>query len=132
MTNFEKVRQFMQAMGQETPDKPGFPSQEVIELRIRLIEEELQELKEAITARDLVGVADALGDLKVVTYGAAVAFGIPADEVFDVIHTSNMAKLGPDGKPIINDGVLRPDLPVGKVLKPVGWTPPDLAPVLGP
>jgi predicted HAD superfamily Cof-like phosphohydrolase len=71
---------------------------------------------------DVVQLADATGDLRYVLHGLELECGIPGDAVFAEIHASNMAKLGPDGLPL-----LRGD---GKVLKPDGWTPPDVAGVL--
>ena len=128
-TNFEKVKAFQRAFSLPVLDKPTIPADRV-ELRLSLIAEELVELREAIAAGDVVEVADALGDLAYVVYGMAAEFGIDIDACIRVIHAANMAKLGPDGKPIINDGVMRPDLPVGKVLKPAGWSAPDLREVL--
>lgn len=131
MTNFEKVKAFQRAFNLPVLKRPTIPADRV-ELRMSLIAEEMVELREAIEAGDVVAVADALGDLAYVTYGMAAECGIDLDACFAEIHRSNMSKLGADGKPIINDGVMRPDLPVGKVLKPSGWTAPDLTAVLFP
>lgn len=73
--------------------------------------------------RDVVGAADALGDIAYVTYGMALEAGIPLDGVLLEIHRANLSKLGADGKPI-----LRAD---GKVLKGPDYTPPNVAAVLG-
>lgn len=86
--------------------------------RETLIEEELNELKEASAADNLVGIADALGDLLYVVYGAAIEYGIPIDEVFEEIHRSNMTKLWPDGTVHKRED--------GKVLKPPTYSPADL------
>ena len=75
MTNFEKVKQFMTTFGQEVKQKPEFPSENIIDLRIKLIEEELQELKDSIKNKDIIEVADALTDILVVTYGVAARAG---------------------------------------------------------
>lgn len=122
-TNFELVEDFMEAMGQEVNAVPTFPEEDIQRLRLDLIEEELDELHYAIDNKDMVEIADALGDLLYVVYGAGHAFGIDLDECFKEIHASNMSKLGPDGKPIKRED--------GKVLKPDTFFPPDLKSILG-
>ena len=122
MTNFEKVRNFMDTFGQEVKEKAEFPNDKIINLRIKLIEEELQELKEAIINKDIVEVADALTDILVVTYGGGIAFGINLDDCFDEVHKSNMSKLDQDGKPIYNE--------IGKVMKGPNYFKPDLKKLL--
>jgi len=118
MTNFEKVKQFMSTFGQEVKNRPKFPDDKIVDLRIKLIEEELQELKDAIKNKDIVEVADALTDILVVTYGGAAAWGLEIDKCFSEVHRSNMSKLSTDGKPIYND--------YGKVMKGPNYSPPDL------
>ena len=118
MTNFEKVKQFMSTFGQEVKDRAEFPDDKIVNLRIKLIEEELQELKDAIKNKDIVEVADALTDILVVTYGGAAAWGLEIDKCFSEVHRSNMSKLSADGKPIYND--------YGKVMKGPNYSPPDL------
>ena len=118
MTNFEKVKQFMSTFGQEVKDRAEFPHDKIVDLRIKLIEEELQELKDAIKNKDIVEVADALTDILVVTYGGAAAWGLEIDKCFREVHRSNMSKLSADGKPIYND--------YGKVMKGPNYSPPDL------
>lgn len=122
-TNFELVEDFMEAMGQDVNAVPTWPEEEIQRLRLDLIEEELDELHYAIDNKDMVEIADALGDLLYVVYGAGHAFGIDLDECFKEIHASNMSKLGPDGKPIKRED--------GKVLKPDTFFPPDLKSILG-
>lgn len=95
---------------------------ELVQLRIALLEEEVAEFARAARARDLVGIADALADIAYVTYGAAVTFGIDLDAVVAEVHRSNMSKLDQDGRP-----VLRAD---GKVLKSSRYSPPEIAAVL--
>tara|TARA_B100001564_G_C20639401_1_gene671318 strand:- start:144 stop:512 length:369 start_codon:yes stop_codon:yes gene_type:complete len=109
MSNFEKVKKFMQTFGQEVKTKASIPSQEITDLRYGLIEEELLELKTAMDNKDLTEIADALTDILYVTYGAGHAFGINLDKCFDEVQNSNMSKLGKDGKPIYNEK--------GKVMK---------------
>ena len=102
MTNFNKVGVFMKTFGQEIKNKPSFSTEKINQLRISLIQEELDELKEAMINNDLLEVADALTDLLYVTYGAGHAFGIDLDKCFNEVQNSNMSKLGKDGKPIYN------------------------------
>ena len=118
MTNFEKVKEFMNVFGQEIKNKAEFPNEKIIDLRKKLIEEEFKELKDAIKDNDIVEVADALTDILVVTYGAGVAFGIDLDKCFQEVHRSNMSKLSQEGKPIYNE--------FGKVMKGPNYSPPDL------
>ena len=119
MSNFESVKVFMRTFGQEIKDKPSFPSAKIIQLRYNLIKEELNELKEAIDKNNLKEVADALTDILYVTYGAGHAFGVNLDACFTEVQSSNMSKLGKDGKPIYNEH--------GKVLKGPKYFKPDLS-----
>jgi len=121
-TNFELVEDFMLAFGQRVATTPQLVDRAVAELRISLIEEELDELREAVADNDLVGIADALTDILYVTYGAGLAYGIDLDECFLEVHESNMSKLGEDGKPIYRED--------GKVLKGPNYFEPDLGAVL--
>ena len=119
MTNFQKVKTFMEIFGQEVKSEPSFSSEKINDLRYNLIKEELAEFKEAIDKKDLLEVADALTDLLYVTYGAGHAFGINLDDCFNEVQNSNMSKLGNDGKPIYNDA--------GKVMKGPNYFKPDLS-----
>ena len=119
MTNFNKVGIFMKTFGQEVKNKPSFSTEKINQLRISLIQEELDELKEAIANKDLLEVADALTDLLYVIYGAGHAFGINLDKCFNEVQNSNMSKLGEDGKPIYNE--------LGKVMKGPNYFKPDLS-----
>ena len=91
MTNFEKVGTFMKTFGQEVKSKPSLSTDKINNLRLSLIKEELEELKDAIHKKDLVEVADALTDILYVTYGAGHAFGINLDRCFDEVQNSNMS-----------------------------------------
>lgn len=88
-------------------------------MRAELIREEAAETVKAIEDGDLVAAIDGLCDLLYVTYGAAVEWGIDLAPFWDEVHRTNMAKVG---------GPTRGD---GKKLKPPGWTPPDIAGILG-
>ena len=118
MSNFNRVGIFMKTFGQEVKNKPSFSSDKINKLRIDLIKEELEELKEAMENKDLLEVADALTDILYVTYGAGQAFGIDLDKFFEEVQSSNMSKLGEDGKPIYNES--------GKVMKGPKYFKPDL------
>ena len=118
MTNFEKVGLFMKTFGQEVKVKASFSSDKINKLRIDLIEEELEELKDAIKKKDLKETIDALTDILYVTYGAGHAFGVNLDKCFEEVQNSNMSKLGDNGKPIFNEN--------GKVMKGPNYFKPDL------
>ena len=119
MTNFEKVGLFMKTFDQEVKITPSLSSEKINNLRISLINEELEEFKEAIKNNDLKEAVDALTDILYVTYGAGYAFGINLDKCFDEVQRSNMSKLGEDGKPIYNNA--------GKVMKGPKYFKPDLS-----
>ena len=119
MTNFEKVGLFMKTFGQEVKTKPSLSNVKINQLRISLINEELEEFKLAIKNNDLKEAVDALTDILYVTYGAGHAFGVNLDKCFDEVQRSNMSKLGKDGKPIYNES--------GKVMKGPDYFKPDLS-----
>ncbi len=93
---------------------PGWPEQEILNLRLDLMVEEFTEMLTAIDNRNLEEFADALGDLEYVLNGFAIACGIDLRRVNAAIQAANMAKVG---------GPMRED---GKVLKPEGWKSPDI------
>ena len=118
MTNFQKVKKFMETFGQEVQSKAKFPSDKIVELRYKLIQEELDEFLEAVKNKDIKEVADSLTDILYVTYGAGHAFGINLDNCFEEVQRSNMSKLDENGKPIYNKD--------GKVMKGPNYFAPDL------
>lgn len=118
----QQVREFHEVFGCDIAPHPTPGTWELRDLRAGLIEEEFDELLDAMGAQDIVEMADALGDLLYVTYGAALAFGIDLDAVVDEIHRSNMSKLDADGKPIHRED--------GKVLKGPRYSRPDIESVL--
>jgi len=122
-TNFELVGDFMEAFGQDVLNEPEWPTFSTRELRLELIREEYEELEEAIENKDMIGVADALTDLLYVVYGAGHAFGIDLDTCFDEVHSSNMSKLGENGRPLYRED--------GKVLKGPNYFEPNIPFVLG-
>jgi predicted HAD superfamily Cof-like phosphohydrolase len=115
---YDKVKEFHEAFGAPVARKPGLIDAERSELRLDLIEEEYFELIDAVEAGDIIEIADALGDLEYVINGMALEYGINLPRVFNEIHSSNMSKLGRDGKPIYRDD--------GKILKGEDYRPPNL------
>jgi predicted HAD superfamily Cof-like phosphohydrolase len=115
-TPFDMVRAFHAKVGQ--PDAPAPNISQHRELRVRLIDEEFRELRDALDANDVVEVADALADLLYVVIGSALQWGIPLERVFAEVHRSNMTK---------ERGSKRAD---GKILKGPNYSPPDVAGVL--
>ena len=118
MSNFNKVKTFMETFAQEVKTEPSFSTDKINNLRYDLIKEELEELKEAMENKDLLEVADALTDILYVTYGAGHAFGIDLDKCFEEVQKSNMSKLDQHNKPIYNKS--------GKVMKGPQYFKPDL------
>tara|TARA_Y100000996_G_C22232327_1_gene524157 strand:- start:126 stop:494 length:369 start_codon:yes stop_codon:yes gene_type:complete len=118
MSNFEKVKKFMETFGQEVKNEPSFPNDKIVNLRYGLIQEELSELKLAMQQRNIAEIADALTDILYVTYGAGHAYGINLDKCFEEVQKSNMSKLGNNGKPIYNEN--------GKVMKGPNYFKPNL------
>ena len=97
---------------------PREMSEETKGLRIRLIQEEFDELKESMAAGDLPAIAKEMADLLYVVYGTAVSYGIDMDPVFREVHRSNLSKVG---------GYKRAD---GKWVKPTTYSPAQVAPIL--
>lgn len=107
------VAKFMLLAGQDIPQKPKIPSKEIQDLRIKLIQEELDELKQ--NSSDFVNVADAIADLLYVVIGTAVAYGLDIEPIFEEVHSSNMTKF--------IDGYRRED---GKWIKGKSYKPADI------
>ena len=122
MSNFNKVKKFMETFGQEIKEQADFPNQKIQDLRYDLIKEELEELKVALQEKDLKEVADALTDILYVTYGAGHAFGIDLDKCFEEVQSSNMSKLDDNRKPIYDKN--------GKVMKGPNYFKPNLEKIL--
>ncbi len=118
ISKFEKVGDCMEAFGQEVLYIPTMPDFNLAALRLDLIEEEVQELRDGLGRGSLLEVADALTDILYVVYGAGHAFGIDLDDCFHEVHSSNMTKLGEDGRPIYRED--------GKVMKGPNYREPDL------
>jgi predicted HAD superfamily Cof-like phosphohydrolase len=121
----QKLVEFHRAFGAYREEQPtaAIPLQ-VIELRLRLLHEELDEYERAAREGDLVAVADALTDLLYVLLGTYVAHGLQeyTSALFDEVHRSNMSKLDAQGRPVTRED--------GKVMKSSLFRPPDLQAVL--
>jgi len=120
MNNQQAVAEFMKLAGQAIPTKPTLPPEEVAELRIQLLGEEVDELGAAFINEDLTEVADAIGDILFVAYGAAVDCGLDAQGIFEEVVRSNKSKF--------IDGHRRAD---GKWMKGPSFVPPDLSRFVG-
>ncbi|CAI8223219.1 MAG: nucleoside triphosphate pyrophosphohydrolase family protein [Candidatus Thermoplasmatota archaeon] len=120
----DMLEEFNEAFEIPHSESPTVGDEDLGELRIRLLEEEVQEYAEAVRAGDLLEILDALGDIAYILAGSVLNHGLQhvIDDAFKEIHRSNMAKLV-DGKVL-----KRAD---GKVAKPDDWTPPDLKQFLG-
>lgn len=162
-SGYESVLEFYKAFQQKEfiASRPGLDQQNIsderLSLKMKLIAEEFFELLNAVYGgasakimedawaiaqmedegnRDIIETADACADLRYVIHGLEIESGIPGDKVFNEVQRSNMSKLGPDGKPIISDGVTPSEYdgqvkPVGKILKPKTFSEPDITGVLG-
>lgn len=121
-TTLEQVQEFHETYGLPVHDEVNLSCAQTKELRINLLQEELNELKEALANDDPVETLDALIDLQYVLDGAFLSFGMQAmkEIAFDEVHRSNMSKLGADGKPIRREGD-------GKVMKGPNYFAPDLS-----
>jgi len=120
MTNpFRDQEKFMRACDQTVEEF----NQEQYDLYVKLIEEEFKELKEAIANNDLVEQLDALEDILVVTIGAINSMGADGEGAWKEVMNTNFAKIDKDTGKVRK----RED---GKVLKPLGWTAPDLKPFI--
>lgn len=116
------VRDFHEKMGQPVGKEPHFLDGERLEFRINLIEEEFDELIEAIEEGDLANTFKEMADMVYVIQGLAVEMGGNLDAVFDEVHRSNMTKIGKDGVVKYRDD--------GKVLKPDTYEEADIQGVL--
>lgn len=112
------VREFHKEFDIHVAESPSVPDPKTTILRERLIQEEFDELKEALKAENLPAIAKELADLLYVVYGTAVSYGIDMAPVFREVQRSNMSKVG---------GYKRED---GKWVKPPTYSPARIAPIL--
>ena len=119
------VQTFHEAFGLGMKDSPtaNLDAQKNL-LRYKLMREENEEYLDAANNKDLVEVADALGDMLYILFGTIIEHGMQhkIEEVFNEIQKSNMSKLGADGKPIFRED--------GKVLKGPNYFKPDIKTIL--
>ncbi|MGH1376802.1 MAG: hypothetical protein ACRBCK_10690 [Alphaproteobacteria bacterium] len=120
-TTLDQVQEFHETYGLPVLDSADISDEKTNQLRINLLAEELDELKEALEQGDMVETLDALIDLQYVLDGAFLSFGLQhiKTAAFDEVHRSNMSKLGEDGKPIRRESD-------GKVLKGPNYFKPDM------
>jgi len=126
--HYDAVKAFTVAMGQPVgEDITSLETGGLLIMRMDLIEEEALEIADELPgvftnrtqeAIDKAAFTKELADLLYVTYGMAVTFGLPLDEVFERVHRSNMSKLDDNGKPIYRED--------GKVLKGPNYEKPNL------
>lgn len=117
----DAVAKFHNAFGVDMANQPTANlSKEINQLRYKLMAEENNEYLEAANNKDLVEVADALGDMLYILCGTILSHGMQdiITDVFDEIQQSNMSKLGADGKPIYRED--------GKVMKGPNYRKPNL------
>lgn len=121
----ERVRRFHKTFRIQSATSPTIPDKKTQQLRIDLIQEELDELKDAFAQNDIVAVADALGDLSVVIDGTYETCGLSEykDAISEEIFQSNMSKADENGAPLLRED--------GKVLKSDRYFAPNIARILG-
>lgn len=121
-----QVEEFHKKFGLPVLPRPIIPRPERIKLRIKLIREEFEEFIEAaehaFTDEDLALIGKELSDLLYVTYGAAIEFGLPLDDIVDETHRSNLSKLWPDGSIRKRED--------GKILKPPTYSQAEIMPII--
>jgi predicted HAD superfamily Cof-like phosphohydrolase len=117
----EAVEKFHNAFGQDNGESPRLLSHGDFDLRHSLMKEENDEYLDACHAKDLVEIADALGDQLYILCGTILRHGMQhiIEDVFDEIQASNMSKLGENGKPVFRED--------GKILKGPNFFRPDLS-----
>lgn len=126
MKELNKVKEFHEAFAVNIEKQPIIPSQERCELRQKIIQEEVDELKAAWESGNLVEVADALADIHYVVMGTVLEFGLQDKyaEIFTEVHRSNMSKLDENGKPIYRED--------GKVIKSELYSKPEIGKIINP
>ena len=112
------VEEFHRKFDIATANRPTEIGEDTKRLRVRLIQEEFDELKESMEAGNLAALAKEMADLLYVVYGTAVSYGIDMEPVFREVHRSNLSKVG---------GYKRAD---GKWVKPTTYSPADIQPII--
>ncbi len=119
------MKEFNRAFGDFEQNTPNLDIPEKYKiLRVKLMQSELDEVRQAIENNDLENLAQEIGDLLYTVIGTATTFGLgdKLEEIFAEIRRSNMSKIWPDGKPHLT--------PEGKAIKPDTYVKPDLAKVI--
>jgi predicted HAD superfamily Cof-like phosphohydrolase len=116
----EAVRKFHETFKQENGTEPRLIDENQFSLRYNLMAEENKEYFMACENQDLTEIADALGDKLYILCGTILKHGMQdiIEKVFDEIHSSNMSKVGEDGKAIMRED--------GKILKGPNYFRPNL------
>tara|TARA_B100002051_G_C16571744_1_gene552958 strand:- start:303 stop:692 length:390 start_codon:yes stop_codon:yes gene_type:complete len=121
----EQVKEFADTFNIEYSDNMNANIDEsIIDLRFRLMQEENLEYLEAAKNKDIVEIADALGDILYILCGTILTHGLQHKivEVFDEIQRSNMSKLDANGKPVFRED--------GKILKGPNYFQPKIKEIL--
>ncbi len=120
MTTLEHVAEFHRVFERPINDHPYIVDTHTNKLRVKLLREEVDELDEALTSGTEEDVLDALTDIQYILDGSYLSLGFwrIKDKAFKIVHEANMRKLGPNNLPMIRED--------GKILKPLGWVPPNL------
>ncbi len=124
-TTLEDVKIFHETYGLPVKDRPNITDEKTNALRVNLLQEELDELKEALKNNDVLETLDALTDLQYVLDGAYLSFGLhPLKQIaFDEVQRSNMSKLDENGQAIVRESD-------GKILKGPNYFKPNLDKIL--
>ena len=127
----DKLKEFNKAFNIEVSGSINKPSMMRYELMREENEEYIQTMSMSMKLKRKE-IVDAIGDQLYILCGTIVEHGLEdeIDEIFDIIHESNMSKLDDNGEPIVNDGVLDPRKPVNKILKSKNFVEPDFSNVL--
>ncbi len=123
---FEDIKEFHKKFNLEALYNPGFLSEDVMEFRIKFLEEELNEFIKAYEDNNLHDAFDALIDLTYVVLGTAYLMGLPFKLGWDDVHEANMAKVKVENSAQSKRGHS------SDVIKPKGWLAPDLHKYLVP
>lgn len=151
MSGFARARVLQRAFGHDCPAAPIAPTEEQRVLWAKLLlEETLETIEKGLglglyhrstrgyihssqvevvplgVAYDSVETLDGIADVKVIANGMGAVFGLPVEAADAEVFRSNMSKLGEDGKPVINDGIIDPTQPIGKRLKGPNYSPADI------
>lgn len=122
----DSVKEFHEKFKQNNGFSPTLITEEEATLRHKIMIEEVDEYMDAVKDKDMVGIADALGDQLYILCGTILKHGMHniIEQVFDEIHASNLSKLDEDGEPILRED--------GKIMKGPHYHPPDILGIIEP